>query len=261
MDLGLRKKRALVMSSSRGLGEGIAKSLASEGVHVLLTGRNKDRLREIVDEIEASGGKADFVIADLVDPSSVNTIQLAVKELLGQIDIFVANTGGPAPGIISNVDPYSLTKQFEIMVVRITELAPKFIPDMKSDGWGRILAIGSSGVVQPIPNLGISNVVRSALVGWTKSLSNDLADSGITVNMLLPGRIHTKRIDELDQTVAEKTGQTLESVRQASKATIPVGRYGRVEEFADTATFICSDRAGYITGSLIRCDGGLIKSV
>ena len=261
MDLGLRKKRALVMSSSRGLGEGIAKSLASEGVHVLLTGRNKDRLREIVDEIEASGGKADFVIADLVDPSSVNTIHLAVKELLGQIDIFVANTGGPPPGIISNVDPYSLTKQFEIMVVRITELASKFIPDMKSDGWGRILAIGSSGVVQPIPNLGISNVVRSALVGWTKSLSNDLADSGITVNMLLPGRIHTKRIDELDQTVAEKTGQTLESVRQASKATIPVGRYGRVEEFADTATFICSDRAGYITGSLIRCDGGLIKSV
>lgn len=261
MDLGLRKKRALVMSSSRGLGEGIAKSLASEGVHVLLTGRNKDRLKEIVDEIKASGGKADFVIADLVDPSSVNTIHLAVKELLGQIDIFVANTGGPPPGIISNVDPYSLTKQFEIMVVRITELASKFIPDMKSDGWGRILAIGSSGVVQPIPNLGISNVVRSALVGWTKSLSNDLADSGITVNMLLPGRIHTKRIDELDQTVAEKTGQTLESVRQASKATIPVGRYGRVEEFADTATFICSDRAGYITGSLIRCDGGLIKSV
>ena len=261
MDLGLRKKRALVMSSSRGLGEGIAKSLASEGVHVLLTGRNKDRLKEIVDEIKASGGKADFVIADLIDPSSVNTIHLAVKELLGQIDIFVANTGGPPPGIISNVDPYSLTKQFEIMVVRITELASKFIPDMKSDGWGRILAIGSSGVVQPIPNLGISNVVRSALVGWTKSLSNDLADSGITVNMLLPGRIHTKRIDELDQTVAEKTGQTLESVRQASKATIPVGRYGRVEEFADTATFMCSDRAGYITGSLIRCDGGLIKSV
>ncbi len=261
MDLRLKEKRALVMSSSRGLGEGIAKSLASEGVHVLLTGRNKDRLRDIADEIKASGGKADFVIADLVDPSSVNTIQLAVKEMLGQIDIFVANTGGPPPGIISNADPYSLTKQFEIMVVRIIELASKLIPDMKLAGWGRILAIGSSGVIQPIPTLGISNVVRSALVGWTKSLSNDLAGSGITVNMLLPGRIHTTRIDELDQTVADNTGQTLESVRQASKAIIPVGRYGRVEEFADTAAFICSDCAGYITGSLIRCDGGLIKSV
>ena len=261
MDLGLKEKTALVMSSSRGLGKGVAKSLASEGAHVLLTGRNKDRLSEIVDEIKASGGKADFVIADLVNPSSVNTIQLAAKEMLGQIDIFVANTGGPPPGIISNVDPHSLTKQFEIMVVRIIELASEFIPDMKSAGWGRILAIGSSGVIQPIPNLGISNVVRSALVGWTKSSSNDLAGSGITVNMLLPGRIHTTRIDELDQTVADNTGQTLESVRQASKAIIPVGRYGRVEEFADTAAFICSDRAGYITGSLIRCDGGLIKSV
>ena len=159
------------------------------------------------------------------------------------------------------MDPSSLTKQLEMMVVRIVELSSKFIPDMKAAGWGRILAIGSSGVIQPIPNLGISNVVRSALVGWTKSLSNDLAGSGITVNMLLPGRIHTKRIDELDQSVAEKTGQTLESVRKASRATIPVGRYGKVEEYADTAAFICSDRAGYITGSLIRCDGGLIKSV
>ncbi len=261
MDLGIQKKTALVMSSSRGLGEGIAKSLASEGVHVLLSGRNKDRLSEIVDEIEAAGGQADFVVADLVDPSSVNTIQLAARKLLGQIDIFIANTGGPPSGIISGVDPNSLTKQLEIMVVRIVELSSKFIPDMKATGWGRILAIGSSGVIQPIPNLGISNVVRSALVGWTKSLSNDLAGSGITVNMLLPGRIHTNRIDELDQTVADKTGQTLESVRQASKATIPIGRYGRVEEFADTATFICSARAGYITGSLIRCDGGLIKSV
>ena len=184
MDLGIQKKTALVMSSSRGLGEGIAKSLASEGVHVLLSGRNKDRLSEVVDEIESAGGQADFVVADLADTSSVNTIQLAARELLGQVDIFVANTGGPPPGIISGVDPNSLTKQLEMMVVRIVELSSKFIPDMKAAGWGRILAIGSSGVIQPIPNLGISNVVRSALVGWTKSLSNDLAGSGITVNML-----------------------------------------------------------------------------
>lgn len=261
MDFGLRKKTALVMSSSRGLGEGVAKALASEGAHVLLTGRNEVKLREIIVEIEESGGQADFVVADLVEPSSVNTIQSAAREKLGHVDIFVANTGGPPPGIISSVDPSSLIKQIEMMVVRIVELSSEFIPDMKAAGWGRILAIGSSGVIQPIPNLGISNVVRSALVGWTKSLSNDLAGRGITVNMLLPGRIHTKRIDELDQAVAQKTGQTLESVRTASKATIPVGRYGKVEEFADTAAFICSDRAGYITGSLIRCDGGLIKSV
>lgn len=261
MDLRLQDKTALVMSSSRGLGEGIAKALALEGVHVLLTGRNEVKLREIESEIQDFGGHADFVVADLENPSAVNTIKSAVTEKLGHADIFVANTGGPPPGIISDVDPSSLSKQLEMMVVRIVELSSVIVPDMKAAGWGRILAIGSSGVIQPIPNLGISNVVRSALVGWTKSLSNDLAGSGITVNMLLPGRIHTKRIDELDQAVADKTGQTLESIRKASRATIPVGRYGKVEEFADTAAFICSDRAGYITGSLIRCDGGLIKSV
>ena len=159
MDLGIQKKTALVMSSSRGLGEGIAKSLASEGVHVLLSGRNKDRLCEIV----AAGGQADRFVADLVNSSSVNTIQLAARELLGQIDIFIANTGGPPPGIISGVDPSSLTKQLEMMVVRIVEL---------------------------------------------------------------------------NQSVAEKTGQILESVRKASIYTIPVGRYGKVEGFADAAAFI-----------------------
>ena len=261
MDLGLQGKTALIMSSSRGLGEGIARALANEGVHVLITGRNETQLNNIVHDIRNLGGNADSVIADLKTPSAVKTIEIAIKEKIGQADIFVANTGGPPPGNISAVDTNSLLKQLEMMLVRVIELSALVIPKMKAQGWGRILAVGSSGVIQPIPNLGTSNVVRSALVGWTKSLSNDLALNGITVNMLLPGRIHTKRIDELDQALAKKTGQELESVREASRATIPVGRYGTVEEFADTAAFICSDRAGYITGSLIRCDGGLIKSV
>ncbi len=261
MDLGLQGKTALIMSSSRGLGEGIARALANEGVHVLITGRNETQLNNIVHDIRNLGGNADSVIADLKPPTAVKTIEIAIKEKIGQADIFVANTGGPPPGNISAVDTNSLLKQLEMMLVRVIELSALVIPKMKAQGWGRILAVGSSGVIQPIPNLGTSNVVRSALVGWTKSLSNDLALNGITVNMLLPGRIHTKRIDELDQALAKKTGQELESVREASRATIPVGRYGKVEEFADTAAFICSDRAGYITGSLIRCDGGLIKSV
>ena len=261
MDLGLQGKTALIMSSSRGLGEGIARALANEGVHVLITGRNETQLNNIVHDIRNLGGNADSVIADLKTPTAVKTIEIAIKEKIGQADIFVANTGGPPPGNISAVDTNSLLKQLEVMLVRVIELSALVVPKMKAQGWGRILAVGSSGVIQPIPNLGTSNVVRSALVGWTKSLSNDLALNGITVNMLLPGRIHTKRIDELDQALAKKTGQELESVREASRATIPVGRYGKVEEFADTAAFICSDRAGYITGSLIRCDGGLIKSV
>jgi len=261
MDLGLQGKTALVMSSSRGLGEGIARSLAAEGVHVLLTGRAEDRLKAIATDIRASGGKADICVADLSDPASVDTLGTAVEQVLGGADIFIANTGGPPPGRMADAPLDGLGQQFDTMVSRVVTLAARLVPHMQSKGWGRIVAIGSSGVIQPIPNLGLSNLMRSALVGWSKSMANDLASSGITVNMLLPGRIHTDRTDELDTAAAKRTGQTLEQVRTASRATIPAGRYGKVAEFAATATFLCSDPAGYVTGSLVRCDGGMIRSV
>jgi 3-oxoacyl-[acyl-carrier protein] reductase len=160
-----------------------------------------------------------------------------------------------------DADLSSLTAHFHQMVLRVIETSDRLLPAMRKAGWGRILAIGSSGVVQPIPTLGVSNTIRSALVGWSKSLSNDLAAEGITVNMLIPGRIHTERVDELDAAAAKRGGVSIEQAREASSKTIPAGRYGTVEEFAKTAAFLVSEPASYITGSLVRCDGGSIRSV
>lgn len=262
MDLGLNGKRALVMSSSRGLGLGIAKALAAEGANVLLSGRTADKLAAACTAINAQGqGRADFVTADLTDPSAVATLAAAAADILGGVDILINNTGGPPPGHMADADMGVLEAQFDAMVLSVMKLTARLLPDMRAQGWGRIITIGSSGVIQPIPNLGLSNALRSALVGWSKSLSLDVAADGVTVNMLLPGRIHTERVDELDAAAAKRTGQTLDDTRAASRATIPAGRYGDVAEFAAVAAFLASVPASYVTGSLIRCDGGAIKSV
>lgn len=262
MDLGLTGKRALVMSSSRGLGLGCAAALAAEGAHVLLTGRSADKLAEAGASITAMGpGKADYVVADLTDTSAVDTLVKAAADVLGRVDILVNNTGGPPTGRMVDADTGMLATQFDTMVMTVATLTAKLLPAMQAQGWGRIITIGSSGVIQPIPNLGLSNAIRSALVGWSKSLSNDVASDGVTVNMLLPGRIHTERVDELDGAASKRTGKSLDETRTASRATIPAGRYGTVEEFGAVCAFLASKQASYVTGGLIRCDGGSVKSV
>ena len=262
MDLGLKDRRAVVMSSSRGLGLGIAEALAAEGCRVLITGRTEDRLHDAAQAITArGGGRADYVRVDLAEEMSVDLLADAAEAKLGGVDILVNNTGGPPPGRMVDVEPDVLAFQFDAMVLRVVSLTKRLLPGMRERGWGRIVTVASSGVVQPIPTLGLSNAVRSALVGWSKSLSNDVAADGVTVNMILPGRIHTERVDELDAAAAERTDQSLEDARVASRATIPAGRYGTVEEFAAVAAFLASDRASYVTGSLVRCDGGAIRSV
>ena len=262
MDLEIAGKRALVLASSRGLGLGIAERLAGEGADVIICGRSEGRLAAAAAEISARGkGKASHVVADLADPAVVDHLEAAVRERFGELDILVNNTGGPPPGAMSEARPDVVAKQFEMMVLRVMDLTSRCVPAMRRQRWGRVLTVASSGVVQPIPNLGLSNALRSALVGWSKSMANELAADGITFNLLLPGRIQTERVEELDAANAKRTGKPVEEIREAARASIPAGRYGTVEEFASVAAFLVSGPASYVTGGLVRCDGGSIRSV
>lgn len=262
MDLGISGKRALVLASSRGLGLGIANALAAEGCHVLLCGRSTDKLKANCDAINAAGkGKADFVEADLSDANFVETMVHAVHDKLGGIDILVNNTGGPTPGTAEDMNAEKLYNFFQSMVVRVITLTNTLLPLMKTQGFGRIVTVASSGVIEPIGNLALSNTLRGALVGWNKTLATEIASYGITANLILPGRIHTDRIDELDGANAAKSGKSVEEVRAASIKTIPAGRLGKVEEFGAAAAFLCSQQASYITGTMLRVDGGAAKSL
>ena len=262
MDLELNGKRALVLASSSGLGLGIGTRLCEEGAHVMLSGRSQDKLENAADSLSNAGpGSAQYMVADLTDPASAETLFDTATELLGGIDILVNNTGGPPPGGVEGQEPDVWRSQFDTMVVRLIELTNLCLRAMRERGWGRVLTVASSGVIQPIPNLSISNTIRSALVGWNKSLSNEVAADGITANILAPGRIHTDRTDQLDAAAAKRLGKTVDEVRQASEATIPARRYGTVREFASVAAFLVSEPASYVTGGVIRCDGGSIRSV
>ncbi|OCW56424.1 SDR family oxidoreductase [Hoeflea olei] len=262
MDFGLTGKRALVLASSRGLGLGVAEAIAAEGADVMITGRSGEHLQAAADAITARGaGKAHALALDLSDKATPARLEEAVEKSFGGLDILVNNTGGPPPGAMSEADLSVVHRQFEIMVLSVMDVTQRLLPGMRAQGWGRVLTIASSGVIQPIPNLGLSNALRASLVGWSKSMANETAGDGVTFNMLLPGRIETDRLKELDAANAKRSGKDLDQVAEAARAQIPVGRYGQVEEFAAVAAFLVSARASYINGSMIRCDGGAIKSV
>jgi 3-oxoacyl-[acyl-carrier protein] reductase len=258
VDLGLKDKRALVMGSTRGIGYAIASGLASEGAAVAVCGR------DIANAETAAGEMDDGVRAyglDLSDDASVAALIAGVENDFGGLDMIVCNGGGPPPGPIAEVDPEIWMTQFHAMFVNQIRIVNAFLPGMRDRNWGRILVLSSSAVTQPIQNLGVSNTIRAGQRGWAKTLSNEIAADGVTVNTLLPGRIHTARVDQLDNAAAERQGKTVDEIVRASHAVIPMGRYGRVEECADVAVFMLSDRAGYMTGSVTLVDGGMIRSV
>lgn len=261
MDLGLAGKNALVLGAGGGLGRAIALSLAREGASVALAGRRIEPLEELAADIRSRGTPAIPVIWDFSDLDAIERVTSTVENTLGPIDILINNTGGPPPGPASGQPIAEWHKQFQAMVLSVIAMTDRVLPGMKARRFGRIITSASSGVIAPIPNLGLSNALRASLVGWSKTLAREVARDGITANVLVPGRIATDRIAFLDRKKAEREGKTVEAVEAESLAQIPAGRYGSPQEYADMAAFLASERAGYITGSVIRVDGGYIPSI
>ncbi|KAI3595198.1 Oxidoreductase, short-chain dehydrogenase/reductase family [Cupriavidus necator H850] len=261
MQLGIEGKVGLVLGGGGGLGSAIALALAAEGVKVVVADVNEEAASRTVATIVAKGGTALARTWDLADLASIETHVAAIEAQFGQVDILVNNTGGPPPTTAFGQEPALWRKHFESMVLSVIAITDRVLPGMRARQWGRIVTSTSSGVVAPIPNLGISNALRLSLVGWSKTLAREVGRDGVTVNIVLPGRIATDRIRFLDEVKAGREQRPVEEVSAESTAAIAVGRYGRPEEYADAVTFLASDRAGYITGSTIRIDGGLIQSI
>lgn len=249
MDLGLEGRTALVTGASKGLGHGIAQTLAAEGASVAVSSRSRERIEAAARAIGARG-----YVHDSADLNSTSELVEAVEADLGPLDIVVANTGGPPPG----KDPLGFTREQWEAAYRSLVLAPMaliehVLPGMRERGFGRIVAVSSSAVREPIPVLMLSNAHRSSLLAAFKTLAREVAGDGVTVNSVLPGRIATDR-------VVETAGSRDEAERRAREE-IPAGRLGTVEEFAAVAAFLCSDRAAYVTGAAVLVDGGLTRSV
>jgi len=198
-------------------------------------------------------------VCDLGSDASRQAMLEALLAGDGGLDILVNITGGPPAGPISALDAASLSPHFEAMMLSVIDTTNRLLPRLRERGWGHIITSTSSGVVQPIPDLGISNALRASLVSWSKTLASEVAGDGVPANVVVPGRIKTRRVDELDQKSAERQGRPVEDIVRESLASIPAGRYGTPEEFANVIAFLASDCASYVTGSVFRIDGGLIR--
>jgi 3-oxoacyl-[acyl-carrier protein] reductase len=261
VNLGLEGKTALVVGGGSGLGRAVAQALAGEGARVAVAGRNQDALAGTVAAVSEAKGEAFAVQLDLTDPASLDTALGAIGSLYGEVEILFNNSGGPPPSAAAGQPAELWRDQFEAMVLGVISLTDRVLPAMRLRGWGRIITNTSSGIVAPIPNLAISNALRLSLVGWSKTLATEVASDGITVNVVIPGRIDTGRVRRLDEARAGREGTTAAEVAAVSAASIPVGRYGHPEEYAAAVAFLASAQASFITGSTLRVDGGQIPSI
>ena len=249
MKLGLENRVALVMGASRGIGRAIAAGLAREGARVAIASRSLERLEDAAREI--GPGVTPFV-ADASDLERLENLPSEVEAALGSIEILVLNTGGPPFGGALDHEREDWESAYRSLVLAPRVLAGAVVPGMRERGWGRILNVGSSSTREPIPGLNLSNAHRMAAVGFLKTLSREVAADGITVNTVATGRFATERLAD--------AGGSLTAAEESAKQEVPAARLGQPEEYGDLVAFLCSERAAYITGTVIPIDGGLLRS-
>lgn len=259
MDLGLRGKTAIVAAASKGLGRAVAAALAQEGANVAIFSRDTTSIQAAASAIERSardGAQVLALTADVLDPDYADRVVQATVDRFSTVHVLYNNAGGPRPGVFDQLADEDWEHAFRLNLLSAIRLTRACLPYMRRQGWGRVITGTSSSVKQPIDTLMLSNSIRSATTAWSKTLSDQVARDGITVNTLAPGRINTERIVQLDADTAQRTGQTLEEVSREKLAAIPMGRYGEPEEFGAAAAFLASEPARYITGQTLLVDGG-----
>lgn len=262
MDLGLWGRSALVGGASSGIGEAIAHELAAEGCRLMLWARRPEALDGVAGRLsDQHGVQVATVVADARDPNAAARVTDASAQTLGTVDIVVLNAGGPPSVDSARTNSDDWRTYLQLLAITPIEIATRLLVPMRAQRWGRIVAVLSSGVRQPIPELAYSNGSRSALAAWLKTVAAAVARDGVTANGVLPGRIATERAKELERGQAERQHRSVEDVRREREAAIPAGRYGRPEEVAAAVAFFCSDRAGYVTGTFQAVDGGLLAGI
>jgi 3-oxoacyl-[acyl-carrier protein] reductase len=262
MNLGLTNKVAMVAGGSRGLGYAVARALAEEGVQVSIASRDAAAIAAAGRKIEEeAGARVLAVAADVSSASAIGEWHAKTIERFGGIDLLFTNSGGPPPGAALSFDDAAWQKAFELLLMSAIRMVRLVVPSMASRGGGSIVIPTSSSVKEPIANLALSNILRASVTSLSKTLSSELAGQKIHVNHLIPGRIATDRLRELDEANSKRSGVSVEELQKKMLQAIPMGRYGDPKEFANAAVFLFSDAAAYITGATLQADGGAMRGV
>jgi 3-oxoacyl-[acyl-carrier protein] reductase len=261
MDLGLKGRVAMIAASSKGLGRAVALELAKEGARIAMCSRNRYQLHAAAESIRTeTGAEVYYAQCDVTRPEEVRSFVENTANRFGNIHILVTNAGGPPSGHFAGLRPEDWSAAFELNLMSVIRFCAEVIPHMQRNKWGRIINVASISVKQPVDGLMLSNSMRAAVIGFAKTLSNEMAQYNILVNNVCPGYMRTERVEELSTVMAEKKGVGKEKIVGAWEESIPLGRLGHPEEFAALVAFLASERAAYITGTTISVDGGIVKS-